>query len=173
MEINEALLGRRSIRKYQDQPISKNDINRLLEAARWAPNGGNCNAWRFIVITDEGLKNTMLNFIPGVSEMPAAIILICIEPTQKQVKEATRLIHMADAAIAAQNIALAAHSMGIGTCIVASFAAVALQALFNIPENISPYIAVTLGYPDESPIPPPRREIEEISFSNEYGKVWE
>lgn len=173
MDINEAILGRRSIRKYKDEPISNSDINKLLEAARWSPNGGNCNAWRFIVVTDEALKKTMINFMPGISQIPPAIIFICIDPPQNRVKEATQFIHMADAAIASQNIAVTAYSMGIGSCIVASFAALALRPLLNIPEKITPYIAITLGYPDETPSPPPRREIGEISFLDAYGKAWE
>jgi len=173
MDLISAIYDRRSIRKYTDKPIKSSDLNKLLEAARWSPNAGNKNAWRFIVITDADLKKTMLNFMPGVNDTPAAIILISIEPSQQRVTEATRLVHMADSAIAAQNIALTAYSMGIGSCIVASFADVAMRALLNIPENISPYIAITLGYPNESPKPPPRRSINKISFLNAYGKSWQ
>ncbi len=173
MDLDKAIRERRSIRRYTEQEISTTDMNAILDAARWSPNSGNTNSWRFIVVTDKALKMTMLNFMPGVSDVPAAIILICIEAKQKRVKEATRLVHMADAAIASQNISLSAHSMGIGSCIVASFADVALRALFNVPEGIAPYIAITLGYPAEAPLPPPRREIEEIAFINEYGESWQ
>ncbi len=172
MDVFESIYGRRSVRKYTDKAIENSVMERILDAARWSPNSSNANVWRFVVVTSPAQKKLLLKFVPGVSDMPAAIIVICIEPRQKRVKEAARLIYMADAAIAAENIALAAHSLGIGSCIVVSFADVALRPLLNLPDEISPSIILTLGYPDESPEPPPRLEINEIAFQDEYGKEW-
>lgn len=53
MEIQEALLNRRSIRKYKDQKISKDDLNRILKAAMYAPSAMNLQAWQFILIDDK------------------------------------------------------------------------------------------------------------------------
>jgi nitroreductase len=50
MEVFEAILKRRSIRKYLDKPIEKEKIIKILEAARWAPSGGNRQPWRFIIV---------------------------------------------------------------------------------------------------------------------------
>ena len=173
MDVLNTIKERRSIRKFTDTPITSNDINIILEAARWAPNAGNSNSWRFIVVSSPKLVHTMQNFTPGIFNKPAAIIVVCIEPTQKRIKEATRLIHMADAAIVSQNISLVAYSMGIGSCIVASFAAIAIRALLDIPEHITPYLAISLGYPDESPIPPPRLSISDTAFLDNYGSKWQ
>ena len=104
--------------------------------------------------------------------MPSSIQSPCTEPKQKRLKEAHRLTYMADAAIASQNIALDAHALGIGTCIVVSFADVVLRSLLSLPEEVMPNIIVTLGYPDESPEPPPRLPLDEIAFMEEYGKEW-
>jgi nitroreductase len=172
MEIMQTIYERRSIRKYTDQPIEKGYLVKLLDAARWAPNGGNRNHWRFIVVTSATQKGLLLKFAPGIFDMPAAIIVICIEPNLKRVKEATAMIHMADASIAAENIVLAAHSMGIGSCMIASFAELAIRSILDIPEHISVKLLVTLGYPDESPTPPPRKSITEITFEEKYGKEW-
>jgi len=172
MELFEAIYERRSVREYRDQPLEHDVLEKLLEAARWAPNGGNCNAWRFVVVTSPVQKQLLLKFTPGVDDMPAAIIVICIEPKQKIVKEATRLIYMADAAIACQNMALAAHALGLGSCIVVSFADIALRTLLDLPDEVSPYVILTVGYPDESPEPPPRLALEEIAFEDEYGAGW-
>lgn len=173
MDLSEAIYERRSVRKYTDRPIDRAVVEQLLDAARWAPNGGNNNDWRFVVVTSPVQKKLLLQFAPGVDAMPAAIIVICIQPSQRQVKEAIRLMHMADAAIASQNIALAAHGLGIGSCIVVSFAEVALRTLLDLPDEVKPYILVTLGYPDETPEPPPRLAIEEIAFEDEYGRKWD
>jgi nitroreductase len=125
-----------------------------------------------VVVTSPVQKQLLLKFTPGAAHPPAAIIVICIEPKEDYVQEAARLIYMADAAIAAQNIVLAAHSLGLGTCMVVSFAGVAFRTLLNLPEKVFPCMLLTLGYPAESPEPPPRRPINELAFSEEYGREW-
>ena len=79
---------------------------------------------------------------------------------------------LADAGIAARNITLAAHSLGSGSCVVVSFADHALRNLLSLPDEVSPYLIVTLGYPAELPKPPPRRAISEIASMEEYGQDW-
>jgi len=172
MDLFETIYGRRSIRRYTDQPIERAVLEKLLDAARWAPSSGNRNPWRFVVVTSAVQKQLLLRFTPGAGGLPAAIIVICIEPKESDVKEGARLIYMADAAIASQNIALAAHALGLGTCMVVSFAAVALRTLLNLPDEVFPCILLTAGHPAESPEPPPRRPIDEIAFSDEYGQEW-
>ena len=172
MDLFKVIRERRSIRKYKDELIDDSALEKMIDAARWAPNAGNYNAWRFIVVTSPTQNKLLVNFCPGISDIPAATIIVCAEPKQKRVKEKIRLMYMADCAIAAENIVMAAYSMNIGSCIVVSFADVALREILNLPDNIEPYILVTLGYPAESPEPPPRLPISEITFKNEYGKEW-
>ena len=157
MDIMKTIYERRSVRQYTDQQIDKEVLGKLLDTAIWAPNGGNSNPWRFIVVTSEAQKKLLLKFTPGVFDMPAAIVVICTESKQKNINENKRMIHMADAAVAAENIVLAAHALGIGSCMVVSFADLAIRNILNIPEQISPKILITLGYPAESPEPPPRK----------------
>lgn len=172
MELFEVIHERRSIRRFTDEPIERDVLARVLDAARWAPNGGNRNAWRFIVVTSEAQKELLLSFAPGIGDMPAAIVVICMEAKTESPREAVRMLDMADAAIAAQNMCLAAHALGVGSYIVASFARVAMRTLLELPAQISPHLIVCLGYGDESPEPPPRRRIEEIAFEDAYGKEW-
>ena len=63
--------------------------------------------------------------------------------------------YLADSAIAAQNIVLAADDMGIGICFVLAFSKTAVTEVLNLPENVEPQVVVTLGYPAEAPEPPP------------------
>ncbi|MGD8491500.1 MAG: nitroreductase family protein [Anaerolineae bacterium] len=172
MDLFEAIHGRRSIRRYTAEPLAPDALETLLDAARWAPNAGNWNAWRFVVVTSPVQKQLLLKFTPGVDDVPAAVIVICIEPKQKQVKEAARLVYVADAAIAAENMALAAHGLGLGSCIVVSFAEAALRAVLKLPEAVFPCMLLTVGHPAEAPPPPPRRPLAEIAFTDEYGQEW-
>lgn len=172
MDLFKAIKERRSIRKYTDKPIDDSAMEKMLDAARWAPNAGNYNAWRFIVVNSPAQNKQLLHFCPGLNDVPAATILICSKPKQKKLADKVRLMYMADCAIAAQNLVLAAYSMGIGSCVVVSFAEAALREILSIPENVYPFMMVTLGYPSETPEPPPRLPISEIAFRNEYGKEW-
>ena len=51
MDVMEAIKGRRSIRQFSEKPVEREQLGRLLEAARWAPSGGNLQKWRFVVVT--------------------------------------------------------------------------------------------------------------------------
>ena len=65
---------------------------------------------------------------------------------------------------------LAAYSLGIGSCPIASFNKKALKELLDIPEHVDPVLMISLGYPTEWPIPPSRRPLEEVVHLNGYGK---
>jgi len=172
MDVMDAVKGRRSIRQFVDKPLGKDELERLLEAARWAPSGGNLQRWRFVVVTSPSQKELIRKFAPGIFAMPAAFIVICAdkEPDANVWKEA---LYLADCSIAAQNIMLAAYEMGIGTCVALSYAKSAISEILDLPENIEPMLVLTLGYPAEDPAPPPRLELKELAFVDQYGKEWE
>lgn len=171
MNVLEAIKARRSIRQFTDEPIGREALEKLLDAARWAPTASNQQRWRFVVVTSPSVKRLIKKFAPGIFIMPAAFIVICVEkePGTNPWAEAT---YLADCAIAAQNIMLAAWEMGIGSCPALSYAKVAVQEILNLPEDIEPLLIVSLGYPAEDPTPPPRLELSQIAFVDEYGKEW-
>jgi len=171
VDVFEAIKGRRSIRQFTDRAIDKDALERLLDAARWAPSAGNQQRWRFVVVTSSSQKELIRKFAPGIFLMPAAFIVICAEkaPDANPWAEAT---YLADCSIAAQNIMLAAYEMGIGTCVALSYAKVAISEILDLPENVEPLLVLTLGYPAEDPEPPPRLECSQIAFMDEYGKEW-
>jgi nitroreductase len=172
MDVMDAIKGRRSIRQFTEKPVGKDELGRLLEAARWAPSGGNEQRWRFVVVTSPSQKELIRKFAPGIFAMPAAFIVICAdkEPDANPWKEA---LYLADCSIAAQNIMLAAHEIGIGTCVALSYAKTAISEILDLPDNFEPMLVVTLGYPAEDPEPPPRLELREMVFIDQYGKEWE
>ena len=171
MDVLEAIKQRRSIRQFTVEPIGKNALERLLDAARWAPTASNQQRWRFVVVTSPSVKELIRKFAPGIFAMPAAFIAICVEkaPDAKPWDDVT---YLADCAIAAQNVMLAAYEMGIGSCVALSYAKVAIKEILNLPDDVEPLLMVTLGYPAEAPEPPPRLELNQIAFMDEYGKEW-
>jgi nitroreductase len=151
--------------------VGKDELEKLLDAARWAPTASNQQRWRFVVVTSPTLKELIRKFAPGIFVTPAAFIVICVAkaPDANPWAEAT---YLADCSIAAQNIMLTAYEMGIGTCVALSYAKVAVSEILDLPENVEPLLVLTLGYPAEDPEPPPRLELNEIAFVDEYGKEW-
>jgi nitroreductase len=171
MNVFDAIKGRRSIRHFGDDPIGKDALEQLLDAARWAPTASNQQRWRFVVATSPTVKELIKQFSPGIFAIPSAYIAICVEKAT-DAGTGAEVSYLADCAIAAQNIMLAAYELGIGSCVVLAFSKTALTEVLNLPENVEPLLVVTLGYPAEAPEPPPRRELSQIAFLDEYGKEW-
>lgn len=171
MNVLEAIKGRRSIRQFTAEPIGTEALENLLDAARWAPTASNQQRWRFVVVSSPSVKELIRQFAPGIFVTPAAFIVICVEkaPDANAWAEAT---YLADCAIAAQNIMLAAYEMGIGSCVALSYAKVAVQEILNMPEDLEPLLVITLGYASGDPEPPPRLALHQIAFMDEYGKEW-
>jgi nitroreductase len=117
------------------------------------------------------VKQLIRQFAPGIFSTPAAFIVICVKkaPDANPWAQAT---YLADCAIAAQNIMLAAYELGIGSCVALSYAKVAIQEILSLPENVEPLLVITLGHAAEAPTPPPRLALNQIAFVDEYGKEW-
>ena len=167
MDVMKAIKGRRSIRQFTGKPIEKGKLEMLLEAARWAPSGGNRQKWRFVVVISPSQRELVKKFAPGISAMPAAFIVVCAE-MQPDAKEWEQRLYLADCAIASQNIMLAAYEMGIGTCVALSYDKSAISEILELPDNVEPILVVTLGYPAEAPQPPPRYELSKMVFQERY-----
>jgi nitroreductase len=171
VDVLEAIKQRRSIRQFTEQAIERELLEQILDAARWAPTASNQQKWRFIVVTDPTVKEMVRKVSPGIFATPAAFIVICAEaaPEASDWDERT---YLADCAVAAQNIMLAAHALGLGSCVALSYGRAAVQEILDIPDRVKPELIVTLGYPAEDPSPPPRLPLSQIAFADTYGKGW-
>jgi nitroreductase len=151
MEVQEALLNRRSIRKYKDQKISKKDIDKILKAAMYAPSAMNLQAWQYIIIDDNAILIETIKSIPYAEllKQSAAAILVCGDSLIE--KNESWLLQNCSASI--QNILLSAHGLGIGSCWIAIHGMDDvynnIKTQFKLPENIVPVSLISLGYPDE------------------------
>lgn len=173
MDVLEAIKGRRSIRKYKLKPVEREIVKKLLEAAHWAPSGGNIRPWKFIVVEDSKMLEMIRKISPGYfGEAPLAI-LVCSD-REKAYRVGGTLgrdyLSIVDCAMAAQNILLAAYAMGLGTCVVKSFSQKAMKEILEIPKDIEPELLIIVGYPDQTPSPPPRVPLSEIVYLNKYGE---
>ena len=170
MELWDAIKGRRSVRSFVNKPVERAVLERLVEAAIWAPSGGNAQTWIFIVVDEKSRIEKIRAISPGLLGEPTALIVVCQDKdlAYKKGGELGRdTLSVMDAAIASQNIALQASTEGLGSCLVLSFHKKGIQKLLNLPEHIVPELLITLGYPAEDP-KPPKRKYEEVTFFNEY-----
>jgi len=166
VEVLEAIRTRRSVRSFKAESIRDQDAVRILEAARWAPSAGNRQPWTFIYIGDPQVLRMVKNCSPGFYADAAAAIIIGIE---KKFEKRGLL----DVCFAAENILLAAHALGIGSCPIVSFNSEALKRIVNAPESWEPILVVSLGYPDKVPEPPRKKALSEIVYVDSFGKRWE
>lgn len=145
--------GRRSIRKYKREKISKETINKLIEAAMYAPSGCNSQSWEFIILTESEKLKKMLRFSSGIFDIPPAIIFLCTDLRRAREKAGilgVEQMALMDNSMAAENLMLSAYAMGLGTCAVKSFDADVASILLNVPEHIRIDIAITVGYPNQN-----------------------
>ena len=170
MDLLEAIYSRRSVRSYLDRPVDDALLEQLVDVAQWAPSGGNVQRWRFIVISSPRMVDLVRQVTPGILASPPAIIVICSLRAGRA--EADSRMAGFEYAMAAQNLMLAAHAHGLGSCVVGSFSPAAIRELLVIPQGAEPELLVTVGYPAKTPKPPRRPPAVEVAFRDEYGKRW-
>lgn len=169
MEVSEAIKKRRSIRKFDpEKEVTDKQIEKLLEAARWAPSAGNLQSWFFVVVRDKKTKEELAEAASGqdfVAQVPV-IIISCADLERNASRYGNRgssFYAFQDATIATQNLWLAATEMGLGAVWVGAFNENEVSRILNLPSHLRPIAILPIGYPAESPSPPPRRSIKEIS----------
>jgi nitroreductase len=148
METIETIKKRRSIRSFSDKKIIDKDIQTILECAMSAPTARNQQGFRFIVVDDkEILESISLNIEHGKMCKDAShAIVVCYEVKD----EVSELYWVQDASATTQNILLSATDLGIGSVWVAvhprpnKIEYVTKQ--FNLPKTIKPLCIVALGY---------------------------
>jgi nitroreductase len=152
MEAIEAILSRRSIRHYLDRPVSAESIARVLEAGMSAPTACDLRPWQFSVIDDRTILDAIQKQHPHASmlaEAPVAI-LVCGEPD-------TSRYWQQDCSAAAQNILIAAHSMGLGAVWLGLYPreqrVTAIRQILKVPASCTPLALIALGHPGESKPP--------------------
>lgn len=143
----ETIFNRKSVRKYTERPVDKEMLETLVRAGMAAPSSRDRRPWEFIIVTDRNLLDTMGDGLPlarMLKETKQAII-VCGDTIKSN--NAWQL----DCSAAAQNVLLAAESMGLGAVWTAAYPypermKVVRDAL-QLPEHIVPLTVIPVGYP--------------------------
>jgi nitroreductase len=192
MDVYEAILKRRTIRKFKQDLIPTDVLEKLVNAARLAPSGANLQPIKYVIINDPELLPSVFSMTrwaayiapkgtPQAGEEPTAYIAVLAD------REIRATGYDSDAGAAIENLILTAVSEGIGSCWLGSIDREGLRELLQIPENYHIHSLIALGYPAESPVAEdaidsikyyrdengtlhvPKRTLAEVMFVNRVG----
>lgn len=144
MDAIEAIRTRRSIRRFTGEPIPREDLETIIDAARLAATGHNNQPWEFVVVTDPGMLQNVA--IRSWMDQSAAVVAVVIDQTAQFWQE--------DGSAAIQNMLIAVTALGYGACWVQGRTRAheaELKQLLNVPDHLHLMSLVAVGVPDEAP----------------------
>lgn len=159
MDVLDIIKTRRSVRDFTDQKIPESAINALVDALRFAPSAGNLQSRKFYFVFNEdirnklaqaGLKHDFVSFIAG-----APLVVVACADHNIASRYGERGLHLyciQDTAASVQNLLLAAHDLGLGTCWVGAFKEDTVRDILSLPEKLRPVVMIPVGYPARTPM---------------------
>jgi nitroreductase len=182
MELLEAILKRRSVRKFTEDAVTDEELRQIFEAVRWSPSWANMQVWEFIVVRDkstiEKVVSTYTDKNPATkcSLAASALIVACAKTGISGCYDGqeTTSIHnwyMFDLGLAVQTLCLRAHELGLGTVVVGLMNHEACKKVLSVPDGHEVVAVIPIG---KSTVPPregpPRKSISEIVYINTFGR---
>ena len=154
-----AIRTRRVARALTDAPVGHDQLQAVLDSARYAPHAGNRRLHRYVVVTRPSLLRAVRMVSPGMLQRPTAAIVVCVDWVR------VRSYGFApanpgpyiDVGTAAATLLLAAHGVGLGAGPVTSFSRTALATILKLPDGVRPELIICLGHPATKQPPAMRR----------------
>ena len=166
MNTLEAILTRRSVRRYLDRDVEPEKMELLLKAAMYAPSAHGSRDWQFIVVCSAAMRQSIAALLPyyrPIERAPVCVV-VCGEPLRQTSKH--KEYYIQDCSAATQNLMLCANELELGTCWCGLYphtdAMEAARALLGIPGDVVPFSLIALGYPARTYRFPERFEPEKI-----------
>ena len=166
MEMWDAIRARRNVRQYTDQPIAREDLQRILEAGRRAPSASNWQPWNFLVVTDRAqlieLAKAWERGGRHIAQSAATIALVAREPEDAQRRD----LLMYDLGQATAHMMLTATDLGVGSGHSGVVDQEQAQRVLAFPDGYFAAYLIGLGYPADRPlrplVRPNRRSFDEV-----------
>ncbi|MDD5772314.1 MAG: nitroreductase family protein [bacterium] len=163
MNFHELVKHRYSVRSYKSQPVEENKLEKILEAARFAPTAANFQAFRLIVIKTEHNKQGLRRIYDRDWFVQAPILICaCGIPSKSWVRKDGKNYNDVDVAIVMDHLILAATEEGLGTCWIGAFDPIAAKEVLALPKEFEPVAFTPLGYPNDQPNDKKRKSMAEI-----------
>jgi nitroreductase len=176
MELDDVLEKRRTIRKYMNIPVEKDKWSTLLDVSKFTPSAGNLQAWKIIVVRSLDNRERIAQICHNQLWMAQAPVhfIICADLTKAKYyfgKRGEDLFVVQDCAVLASNMMLKATDMGLSSSWIGAFDEPRLKHHFGIPSAFKPTAILTFGYGDEVVPAPPRCELRDITFFEQFGQM--
>lgn len=166
--VYDAILSRRSIRRFQQKPLKIELLRRFVNAARLAPSAANLQPLEYFIVTEKESCSKIFETIgwaayitpkwnPSVEERPTAYIAILV-------KDINNKFYTRDVSLASENIVLAAEGKGVGSCILFNIDRDKIQEVLKIPKTLHVDSIIALGYKAENPV------VEDLKESVKYWR---
>lgn len=162
MDVMQAIQNRYSCRAYQEKPVERAKLERILEAARLAPSARNLQDWRFVVVTDKEKRKQLSAAAYNQVFVEQAPVVIAACSVSTYMMRCGQPVAPIDLSIALEHIALEAVEQGLATCWIGSFIPQEVRRILQIPTEVVVVELMTLGYPADAPKQPSRLPLEQI-----------
>ncbi|MGD0158806.1 MAG: nitroreductase family protein [Candidatus Bathyarchaeia archaeon] len=180
MDVDEAIKGRRSVRKYTEKPVPMQAIREVLEAGTWAPSAKNGQQWRFTVLTGSSKKELTTLFRNELEKLSTRIGIARMGSSFNScriMEEAPVLVFVWDSnevtqmsesslqsvAAATENMLLKAYDKGLGSLWICDIYYASQALTKHLHKTWKLVAAITLGWPAETPQPKSRKSLDEVS----------
>ena len=169
MEVMPEILARRSVRSFTSEPIEKDQIERILEAARLAPSAKNRQEWRFVVIQKKETRQKVMEaaFNQEYVGQAPAIVAVCTTNIDYRMPNG-QLSYPIDLAFASAQIVLQAVHEGLGTCCITTFDEEEVRELLTVPFSMRVILLILIGHSDREPEQTPRKTLKQISSRDHW-----
>jgi len=180
----DVLKNHRSIRKYKDKPIDEDVLRTLVEAGQWASTSSYVQAYSVIRVKNPDKREAMAVLSGDQKNVRTAPEFLVFCADLNRLKKACdvhevnmedgfielMLIASVDAALVAQNVLVAAESIGLGGVYVGGLRndPKQMSELLNLPERVYPVFGLCLGWPDQNPDQKPRLPQSLVFFEDTY-----
>lgn len=160
MDALTAIMGRRSIRQYTDEPVTDEQLETLLRAAMAAPSARNQQTWRFIVVRDDAQRLALSEATPYASMIARAPLGLVVCGDSRV--EARPGYWTQDCSAAIENLLVAAHATGLGAVWIGVHPieerVANVRRICGIPDEVMPMSMIAIGHPAETKPPSERYE---------------
>ena len=176
MALIELISKRQSDRKYDTRPISREQVQQCLEAARLAPSACNSQPWKFIVVDDKTLVKQIGNAaaslgMNGFAKQVPIIVAVVLEKMNLSARIGSVIkdkeYSLLDVGIAVEHFCLQAAELQLGTCIMGWFDEKKVKKLLGIKGKRVPLL-IALGHPASPTRKKTRKPLDEMSSWNHY-----
>lgn len=174
--ILQAIRNRRSATRFETDSIEEEKIQSVLEAGRWAPSWLNRQPWRFVLVRHQHVKDRLSEHVAttyrlGIGEAPICIV-VCVDPEEDPYH------FIEDGAAATQNMALAAHSLGLGSCWIGVFNLKGeegspeerIKDILELPKTYRVISLLPIGIPKYIPVKK-RKHLSQLIYRDNFQKA--